>query len=313
MSLQPTWPGKNLKITEQTFQVAEDKQVTDRFSKAVEMLANEKLEIRLGGIYLLERIARDSKEDHPVVMEVLTAFVRDRAGKTEDVQGMEEEMAVKPDQDIQSALTVIGRRNIKNDQQPINLAGANLQGVDLTEALLEGANLRYAHLEGANLRYAHLKCANLQGAYLEGISLIRANLERVDLTEANLEQADLMEANLEQADLIEAHLERADLIRAHLEDADLMKADLAEADLRGTNLKRAYLGEANLKRANLQGAHLEGADLKEAHLEGAENITEVQLSQAKLCCTKLPKGINNLDPNRDCEELGLSPPQADEI
>ncbi|MEO1354028.1 MAG: hypothetical protein AAFW84_35640, partial [Cyanobacteria bacterium J06635_15] len=109
-------------------QLAEDKNVTDRFSKAVEMLADERLEMRLGGIYSLERIARDSKEDHPVVMEVLTAFIRNRAGITEQrqqgsfissfvSQGNSQESAVKPNQDIQSALTVIGRRNANNEQQ----------------------------------------------------------------------------------------------------------------------------------------------------------------------------------------------------
>src|SRR4051794_25603678 len=36
-------------------------QITDRFSKAVEQLGNDKVEIRLGGIYALERVARDSE------------------------------------------------------------------------------------------------------------------------------------------------------------------------------------------------------------------------------------------------------------
>jgi hypothetical protein len=34
--------------------------------------------VRLGGIYALERIARDSESDHWAVMEVLTAFVREQ-------------------------------------------------------------------------------------------------------------------------------------------------------------------------------------------------------------------------------------------
>lgn len=80
---------KNLQLTEaknvSDRQLTEDKNVTDRFSKAVEMLADkEKLEVRLGGIYSLERIARDSKADHAVVMEVLTAFVRARGAPEEE-------------------------------------------------------------------------------------------------------------------------------------------------------------------------------------------------------------------------------------
>ena len=33
----------------------------------------------IGGIYALERIARDSAKDHPTVMEVLTAFIREHS------------------------------------------------------------------------------------------------------------------------------------------------------------------------------------------------------------------------------------------
>ncbi len=61
-------------------QVSEEKQVTERFSKAVEMLGHEgNVHIRLGGIYALERIAIDSKKDYYPVMQVLAAFVRTKA------------------------------------------------------------------------------------------------------------------------------------------------------------------------------------------------------------------------------------------
>ena len=49
---------------------------TDLFTRAIDQLGSEKLEVRLGGIYALERIARDSEKDHGPIMEVLVAFVR---------------------------------------------------------------------------------------------------------------------------------------------------------------------------------------------------------------------------------------------
>ena len=53
-------------------------QITERFTRAVEQLGNNgSLEVRLGGIYALERIARDSDEDHGQVVEVLCACVRE--------------------------------------------------------------------------------------------------------------------------------------------------------------------------------------------------------------------------------------------
>ena len=39
-------------------------QITDRYTKAIDQLGSEKLDVRIGGIYALERIARDSARDH---------------------------------------------------------------------------------------------------------------------------------------------------------------------------------------------------------------------------------------------------------
>jgi hypothetical protein len=83
-----TW--RNLSQTrrssERTLWLTEQGQITDRFTRAIEQLGETddngkpKLELRLGGIYALERIAWDSPErDYSTVMEVLTAYVRENA------------------------------------------------------------------------------------------------------------------------------------------------------------------------------------------------------------------------------------------
>ena len=66
-------------FTAQNYRLARQGQVTDRYTKAVEQIGSDKLDVRIGGIYALERIARDSARDHPPVMAVLTAFVREHS------------------------------------------------------------------------------------------------------------------------------------------------------------------------------------------------------------------------------------------
>ena len=39
--------------------------MTDRYTKAIEQLGSDKLDVRIGGIYALERVARDSRETSP--------------------------------------------------------------------------------------------------------------------------------------------------------------------------------------------------------------------------------------------------------
>lgn len=170
-------------------QLTEAKNVTDRFSKAVEMLADDKLEVRLGGIYSLERIARDSKADHPVVMEVLTAFVRTKSPWKEENQ--------EPiSQDIQSALTVIGRRTPTENEQTIDLRYANLSRASLVNANFNGANFYGANFNGANLIDASLIGATLFGADLNGADLSSAHLTRAYLINAQLSSAQLICSDL---------------------------------------------------------------------------------------------------------------------
>jgi hypothetical protein len=86
---------------EKNFKILDSKQITERFSKAVEQLGNEaSITVRLGGIYSLEKIAQDSKNDHWTIMEVLTAFIREKSDDNRELDS-------KIPQDIQAALTVI--------------------------------------------------------------------------------------------------------------------------------------------------------------------------------------------------------------
>ena len=52
--------------TARNYSLSQQGQVTDRYTKAIDQLGPDKgLDVRIGGIYALERIARDSPRDHP--------------------------------------------------------------------------------------------------------------------------------------------------------------------------------------------------------------------------------------------------------
>ena len=54
------------------------RRIVETFSKAVELLGSDKLEVRVGAIFALERISKESPDDYWTIMEVLATFVRDR-------------------------------------------------------------------------------------------------------------------------------------------------------------------------------------------------------------------------------------------
>jgi hypothetical protein len=201
-----------LLFTNRTLGLNQQGQITDRFTKATDQLGSDKLDIRLGGIYSLERIARDSKPDQGPVMEVLTAFVRDHAEgaptATASPGGSSTTTTAtsKAPTDVQAVIIVIGRRKVTNDPAgyfPVlddsNLTWAYLAGVNLAGASLERANLEGTRFPNANLTGAFLARANLTGAYLAGVNLTGVNLTGADLTGADLTDADLTGAlNLTQ-------------------------------------------------------------------------------------------------------------------
>ena len=107
--------------------------------------------VRLGAIYALERISRDSRRDHWTIMETLTAFVRERApwpprqavinpfvelqsssaveesrpAEQADKEAEPASVEVRPATDIQAVLTVLGRRDEtarKQDQAAAKIA-----------------------------------------------------------------------------------------------------------------------------------------------------------------------------------------------
>ena len=296
-----TW--KNSEISHKQLLATQEKQITERFSKAVEQLGNEQsITVRLGAIYSLERIAKDSKDDHWTIMEVLTAFVREKSNDTRETDS-------KIPQDIQVALTVIGRRNTENDPKngEIDLRGANLNGANLVGAKLNNANLEKAEINNANLEKAELNEAEISYAKLNKTNLIESQLNKArlygaELKEAYLNGAILNEAILGQADLFKASLNMAQLVntylkKANLEGTDIFQSNLTEVDLQGANLTGALVDDtilinANLKDANLKGTNLRGANLTGANLTRA-NLELVDLTGANLTGANLT-GVRNI-------------------
>jgi hypothetical protein len=226
----------------------QQRRLTESFSKAVEQLASDKVEARLGGIYTLERVAieaiaqvrgRPSASDlywwrrrrlrrrlpslgsvsdlYWPVMETLTAFVRERVKWQEQAPAGRDKSDYLFGSDAQSKATTPAAEPSTDIAAVLTVIGGRPDAGRFLERTRGGRILGSADQRGWRL--------------------------------------DLNSTDLRGADLAVAHLERANLRGAHLEGAFL-----SLAHLQGANLRGAYL-----EGANLSGAHLEGSNLNEAY------------------------------------------------
>ncbi len=260
--------------------------VSERFTAAVEQLGSQRpdgsprTETRIGGLYALDRIARESNAESWPVIDVLTAYVRGNAPWPPRAHAGDggADTLVAPRADIQAALSILARRRPPPSvvDVPLDLHASDLRGASLAAARFEGVNLQDANLDWADLSRAQLRGANLRAATLRGARLSGANLEGAHATRADLEAAHLDGASLRGADLNAANLKGADLWEANLTEANLRDADLRRADLAQARLEAAILWRANLEGADLEGAALAGAHLERANLHGATGLTQAQ-------------------------------------
>ena len=175
--------------------------LNDRYQKGAEMLGNNVLAVRLGGIYALARLARKHPgEYHTQIMGLFCAFVRNPL-----VVEKEKQDANKLREDVQAVMTAICSRSDsqieaeKGEYCPLELSGADLEGLDLVTAPMgilvassseptTPLNLNGANLTGANLRGAYLTCVSLKGAFLTNAYLTNAFLDSANLTDAYMSE-----------------------------------------------------------------------------------------------------------------------------
>lgn len=295
-------------IADRQRHLSQEELYTSLLTKAVEQLGSTReektedgkvktipnIEVRLGAIYALEKLARDYLPLHWEIMEILCAYVRTNAGPPkvlpEHLDALIQKVGnswtpsetevwskhwsgLKPFVDIQAALAVIGRRaeNQKNYEEKLT------QSQERQERVLDLSN---CHLARVHLRGMYFRKANFDGSYLES-----ADFEGTDLRDASF-----VEAKLSRARFCRALLDGAVLSEAHLSGASLQNASLEHAFLVGATIERASLVEANLKCAVLDGVSFVGSSLDLANMEetlvecadftGATGLSQEQLNKA---------------------------------
>ena len=228
-----------------------DGQITDRYIKAVQQLGStdpQSTSVRIGAIFALERIARESKTDYWPIMELLSAYVRNRSGPP---------------------LTAEERQRLTGLKETMPFVGK----AELAEATMPKTGRSYEVVRDNFMDNTPWAWPNEPAPEDVQAAMTVLGRRRLDYEDSAWHRLNLRFANLRGLDLRSAHLEGADLEGANLEATDLAGACLCGVHLRNTLMNETVLENADLRRADLTGAILlnnrtHGADIREAIVEG---------------------------------------------
>ena len=158
----------------------------------IEEITQPNLEVRIGGILALERVAQDSPRDHIQIMEILTAYVRQNTPAQRRVT-LPKNSDVRPlSIDIQTTLTVLGRRSERgkeierNKQFRLDLRKTSLTKADFEHGDYSAANFTDCHLDAASFRNAKLNGTQFQRCIFNYTDFINAEMQGTNLDFAQL-------------------------------------------------------------------------------------------------------------------------------
>lgn len=320
--------GTVLKHQTVTFQ--KEGHMTDRITSAVEQLGAEKvvkkiidgatqetsepnIEVRIGAILSLERIAQDSTRhdngrDHVRVMEILCAYIRQNSNAQKPVDfPLAEWVPLKDDPTDEESAAHLNWREVRFGAEggPLTRQWAKtlpephadvqlaLSVIGRRSALQRKVEAAWPDPPEANTEWPFDTPAPSLPDDPGADALSRAEL---DAFRAGLEawQAKLRDYRGYRLDLRGANLQRADMAAKQPDGSDAVfsGALLAHARMEGADLRLARMEGADLRWARMTGANADylrgdGADLGFARLEAAV-FTGAKLSGANLYRASAP-------------------------
>ncbi len=184
-------------LKHKTNRLEQEGHMTDRINKAVEQLGADKIierdgkkesvpniEVRMGAILSLERIAQDSTihdkgRDHVRVMEILCAYVRENTSIPDLSSNEDDDGPFRVRTDIQMAIDVIKRRSppqekIEEDAKyRLDLRECDFRGADLSKGSFRGAIFVRCRFEFSQLNDSDFSGAEFSESVLNYVWAVR--------------------------------------------------------------------------------------------------------------------------------------------
>ena len=278
------------------------RRITDAFTKAVELLGHENIAVRQGGIYALGRLASESKNEHPQIMDIIAAYVRNGSALhiAREIE-KRQNIPPKPENNTleeESAWVQIVSMQEENIKE--NIVSRLPMPVDL-EAAISVVRERCVEFDRKpTTRGGHI--FDLSNVFLFNANFGQTSLARVNLSDCDFRSCLFERTSLAHANLVGSNFKGSDLVGSNFKGSNLKGAKFNNANISDANFEGANLVNSNFEGSNLKGAKFNNANIRAADLRKALNLTQAQIDSAK---------AGTSDENFLLLPKGLSPPKKD--
>src|SRR5699024_4919760 len=198
-------------LNRQRHELEKDESRTNRYTEAVQLLGDDRLTARLGGIYALQRLGNESPKDVPAIAELLAAFIREASRELVE-QYQQSENRERPTlvglnrapSDIMAATRVLGSQEFRPHYRnnlflgEVSLQGAVLVGANLRNSQFDGFDLTQAYLDGADLSSCSMVNAQLSGAHGRYVNFLGTSLHTAGMANCVMDGSDFLAADVSE-------------------------------------------------------------------------------------------------------------------
>ncbi|NNF25071.1 MAG: pentapeptide repeat-containing protein [Rhodobacteraceae bacterium] len=268
----------------------------------MEEVSAPNLEVRIGAIYALERIAQDSLRDHIQIMEILCAYVRENApsdlndlnplqrylnalvskeiaeiSKQDEKIGAAHDAAKTRPQDLEDVHARNWARGLPNPRSGVQTAlqvigRRSPEQIQIERNTSDGKpepftlDLRNSNLRRCDLSRGDFRGADFEGSQLEGTIFYFANVEDADFTEVYLYGTDFSNAVLSGPSFVFDPPETTKEKHGIFDHATLRGVLIQDALFRNSTFEFADLRGARIVQAIFTGGGFPQADFSGAQL-----------------------------------------------
>ena len=208
--------------------------IEERFKNAISLIGSDNAATRLGAIYALDHIAKDTynkeKSYTKTIFQILCSYIRETTNNDEYKIKFKD----KPSVEIQTIIDLLFKSHLNNFNGYIELQA------DLSYSYLCGADFNKAHCKGANFSFSHC-----EGSFFES---------------ANCEGSFFWNTHCEGANFCRSHCEGADFRYSHCAGATFFHVCFKDANFVGADCSGTSFGDADCAGVNFLNTNCEGAD-----------------------------------------------------